>query len=347
MLVQGHCLHTKQLSWSCTDFATTFLPVFIAILKTTWFLHLFIFWCPMFPFLSILPFPNSWASVYWEVLSENCISVRNIKWPVRCFDVKSFHLTDFNWFLRTSVHPYCTLPGLILLTFHVFWTWSSGCLYAEHCISDPYMLYLPADNYANKTSNVLSSSFPETKCWERANIVIAIFLHRQKICFHFSPHQLYKFSTKMYNFPIRMYNIPIKINNPKFLHMREFSPQTLSDKYQIWDRVNLLFILSYFQLSIFFEVWYNFRRKSHVLCFYYKTLCYTIWVAKNASDLRLNFVLFLEQGPTFQLRLGWVGLQFIDACLATRDCFLVSRCRNFKGEICRWQMLRSSMQLMI
>ena len=87
--------------------------------------------------------------------------------------------------------------------------------------------------------------------------------------------------------------------------------------------------------------------KPSFIAFYYKTLCYTIWVAKNASDLRLNFVLFLEQGPTFQLRLGWVGLQFIDACSATRDCFLVSRCRNFKGEICRWQMLRSSMQLMI
>ena len=33
MLVRGHCLHTKQLSWSCTDFATTFLLVLSPVWK--------------------------------------------------------------------------------------------------------------------------------------------------------------------------------------------------------------------------------------------------------------------------------------------------------------------------
>ena len=73
----------------------------------------------------------------------------------------------------TTIHLFCKLPGLILLIFLLNYLEPvplGFCILTLHIQS---IHATPADDYANKTSNVLSSSFPATNFG-------SIFRHSQK-----------------------------------------------------------------------------------------------------------------------------------------------------------------------
>ena len=134
----------------------------------------------------------------------------------------------------TSVHPFCKLPGLILLTFpfELSWAWSFGLLYTEHCISNPYMLHLLM---------IMPTKHPMYYPPRSQQPILAPFFATAKnIWLYFSPHQSYNFSTKMNKFPIRIYKVPtLKLLffafNPNKFQMTKFSPQALSNKYQVLE----------------------------------------------------------------------------------------------------------------